>query len=68
MSKKHDDQEELSEPPLHRVRLPGWLIKEEEVRLGTLVQRVTYRVGIRSCTGCDKRAAVLNHWIALTQR
>ncbi|HXJ92234.1 MAG TPA: hypothetical protein VMT20_05075 [Terriglobia bacterium] len=48
--------------PRHRVRLPGFLI-EEEVGLGDAIKRVTYAMGIKPCSGCDKRAAALNRWM-----
>jgi len=50
----------------HRVRLPGFLV-EEEIGLGDVVKRLTYAVGIRSCGGCEKRAATLNRWMTFTR-
>ena len=50
----------------HRVRLPGFLI-EGEVGLGDALKRVTYAVGIKSCGGCEKRAAVLNRWVTFSR-
>jgi hypothetical protein len=46
----------------HRVRLPGFLI-EEEIGLGDVIKRATYKMGIQPCTGCEKRAAALNRWM-----
>jgi hypothetical protein len=46
----------------HRVRLPGFLI-EEEIGLGDVIKRVTYAMGVNRCSGCEKRAAVLNRWM-----
>ena len=46
----------------HRVRLPGFLI-EEEVGLGDMLTRLTYAMGIKPCSGCEKRAAALNRWM-----
>ena len=51
-----------AEPPVHQVRLPGFLI-EEEIGLGDVVKRVTYSMGIKPCGGCEKRAAALNRWM-----
>jgi hypothetical protein len=48
---------------LHRVRLPGFLI-EEEIGLGDAIKRVTYALGIRPCSGCEKRAAALNRFMS----
>lgn len=50
----------------HRVRLPGF-IKDEEVGLGDAIKRVTYAMGIKPCTGCEKRAAALNRWMRFTR-
>jgi hypothetical protein len=50
----------------HRIRLPGF-IKEEEVGLGDVIKKVTYAMGIKPCTGCEKRAAVLNRWMRFTR-
>jgi hypothetical protein len=50
----------------HHIRLPGF-IKEEEVGLGDVIKRVTYAMGIKPCTGCEKRAAALNRWMRFTR-
>ncbi len=55
-----------SERRPHRVRLPGFLI-EEEIGLGDVVKRVTYAMGIKPCSGCEKRAAALNRWMHFTR-
>ena len=57
-------QEEERQP--HRVRLPGFLI-DEEVGLGDVIKRVAYGVGIKPCSGCEKRAAALNRWMRFTR-
>jgi hypothetical protein len=54
------------EQPTHRVRLPGFLI-EEEVGLGDLIKKTTYAMGIKPCSGCEKRAAALNRWMTLSR-
>ena len=59
-SQKIDDQ------PTHRVRLPGFLI-EEEIGLGDLIKKTTYAMGIKPCSGCEKRAAVLNRWMTFSR-
>jgi hypothetical protein len=46
----------------YRVRLPGFLI-DEEIGLGDAMKRVTYAMGIKPCSGCEKRAAALNRWM-----
>ncbi len=50
----------------HRVRLPGFLI-EEEVGLGDVIKRVTYAVGIKPCSGCERRAAAMNRWVVFSR-
>ena len=44
------------------VRLPGFISDEREVGLGDVITRAAYRVGIRPCAGCGRRAATLNRW------
>jgi hypothetical protein len=53
-------------PPRHRIRLPGFLI-EEEIGLGDALKRTTYAVGIKPCSGCDKRANALNRWMVFSR-
>jgi hypothetical protein len=55
-----------TERQLHRVRLPGF-IKEEEIGLGDVIMKATYAMGIKPCTGCEKRAAALNRWMRFTR-
>ena len=50
----------------HRSRLPGF-IKEEEIGLGDVIKKATYAMGIKPCTGCEKRAAMLNRWMRFTR-
>jgi hypothetical protein len=50
----------------HRVRLPGFLI-DEEIGFGDVVKRVTYAMGIKPCSGCEKRAAALNRWMRFSR-
>lgn len=44
------------------VRLPGF-VADEQMGLGDAVTRVTTQMGLRSCGGCERRAATLNRWI-----
>jgi hypothetical protein len=48
----------------YRVHLPGFTGKE--VGLGDVIKHATSAVGIRPCTGCDRRAAALNRWLVFT--
>jgi len=50
----------------HRIRLPGF-VKEEEIGLGDVIKKATYAMGIKPCTGCEKRAAALNRWMRFTR-
>lgn len=54
------------EGSVHRVRLPGFLI-EEEVGLGDLIKKATHSMRIRSCSGCEQRAAALNRWMTFSR-
>jgi len=54
------------QPQPHRVRLPGFLI-DEEIGLGDSIKRITYAMGIKSCGGCEQRAAALNRWMYFTR-
>ena len=58
------DRDAKAEP--YRMRLPGF-ISDEEIGLGDAVKRVTYAMGIRSCGGCEQRAAALNRWMVFTR-
>jgi hypothetical protein len=55
-----------SERTAHRVHLPGFVI-EEEIGLGDVVKRATYAMGIKPCSGCEKRAAALNRWMVFSR-
>lgn len=52
--------------PAHRVRLPGF-VTEEEIGLGDVVKRASYAIGIKPCSGCEKRAAALNRWMVFSR-
>jgi len=51
----------------YRVRLPGF-ISDQEMGLGDVIKRVTYRFGIKPCGGCERRAEALNRWLAFSGR
>jgi len=55
--------EQPGEREPYRVRLPGFISDEREVGLGEVITRAAYRVGIRPCAGCGRRAATLNRWV-----
>ena len=50
----------------YRVRLPGF-VADEAVGLGDVVQRMTYAMGVKPCSGCEQRAAALNRWMVFTR-
>jgi hypothetical protein len=51
----------------NRVRLPGF-ITDEDIGLGDVIKRATYRLGIKPCGGCEGRAAALNRWLVVGGR
>lgn len=61
----HIRDSDTSKPARHRVRLPGFLI-EEETGLGDVIKKVSQRVGLKPCDGCQKRAAALNQRVRFT--
>lgn len=58
---------ETSERQPYRVRMPGF-VSDEDVGLGDAIKRVTYAFGLKPCGGCERRAAVLNRWLAFSRR
>jgi hypothetical protein len=48
--------------PTYQIHLPGF-ITDQEIGLGDAIKRMTYRMGIKPCSGCEKRAATLNRWM-----
>ncbi len=66
MKKQRVAEPKAAEGPVHRVRLPGFLI-EEEIGLGDLIKKATYAMGITPCGGCEKRAAALNRWMTFSR-
>lgn len=62
-----NDHAEKPESEPYRVRrLPGFLIDQEK-GLGDVIKSVTYRMGIKPCSGCEKRAAALNRWMRFSR-
>lgn len=55
-------------PRPFQVRLPGFIRPEEEVGLGDVIKRATYKVGIKPCGGCERRAAALNRMVRFSGR
>jgi hypothetical protein len=63
--KKESKAENVDRP--HHVRLPGFVL-ESEVGLGDAIKRATYALGIKPCTGCQRRAETLNRVLVFTGR
>jgi len=66
MTRQRDSRPKKDDRPVHRVRLPGFLI-EDEIGLGDVIKKTTYAMGIRPCSGCEKRAAALNRWMTFSR-
>jgi hypothetical protein len=66
VKKKSTGRPDKEERKPYRVRLPGFLI-EEETGLGDVIKRATYAMGIKPCSGCEKRAVALNRRIHFTR-
>lgn len=62
-----DAREKSAQRDPYRIRLPGF-VSDNEVGLGDAIKRATTYLGITSCGGCDRRAAVLNRWFTFTGR
>jgi hypothetical protein len=60
--KKKNCQPSKARSQTYRVRLPEFLI-EQEIGLGDAIKRVTYTIGFKPCSGCEKRAVVFNRWM-----
>jgi hypothetical protein len=56
-----------SQPQPSRVALPRF-VSDEEIGLGDVVKRATSYLGIKPCSGCDRRARALNHRVVFTKR
>ena len=65
-NRRSSRQEPSHERQPHRVRLPGFVL-EEEIGLGDAIKRVTYGMGIKPCSGCERRAAALNRWMRFSR-
>jgi hypothetical protein len=64
---KEDTGNDKTSHPAHRIRLPGF-VTDEDIGLGDAIKRVTYALGMQSCSGCERRAAALNRRFVFTGR
>lgn len=63
--KKPSPEDKTGRP--YSVRLPRF-VTEEDVGLGDVVTRSAYKVGVKPCSGCERRAAALNRWLVFSGR
>jgi hypothetical protein len=66
MNKGKTESAQVSDTP-YRCRLPGF-INDADIGLGDTIKRATNTLGIRPCSGCDRRTAALNRWMVFTGR
>nr|WP_281720557.1 hypothetical protein [Nitrosomonas nitrosa] len=67
MNQKEKTWEKIAERKPHCVRLPGF-ITQEDIGLGDAIKSFTRAMGIQSCAGCERRAALLNSWFVFSGR
>lgn len=65
MKKPRVAQPDESTSQAYRVRLPGFLV-DAEIGFGDLIKRTTYVMGLKPCSGCERRAAALNRWMTFS--
>jgi hypothetical protein len=63
---KKDQQNKEKRKP-YRIRLPGFLMDDEDLGLGDAIKRATYAVGVRPCGGCEQRATAMNGWVVFSR-
>jgi hypothetical protein len=63
---KKDQQNKEKRKP-YRIRLPGFLMDDEDLGLGDAIKRATYAVGVRPCGGCEQRATAMNAWVVFSR-
>ena len=66
MQSENPTAKDEAQPRPYRVRLPGF-VADEAVGLGDAVQRMTYAMGIKPCSGCEQRAGAMNRWMVFTR-
>ncbi len=58
---------EITEHKPRTLRLPGFLVDDDEIGLGDLIKKATSAMGIKPCAGCEERAASLNKWVHVSR-
>ena len=51
----------------YRLRLPAF-VRDEDIGVGDVVRRTAASLAIKPCRGCERRAAMLNRWLAFAGR
>jgi hypothetical protein len=64
---KEEKNQNIIERKNRPMRLPGFVLSED-TGFGDVIKQVTYALGIPACSGCIKRAAVLNRWLVIPGR
>jgi hypothetical protein len=59
------DQAHMQDGQPYRVRLPGF-ITDEDIGLGDVLKRATFALGVKPCSGCERRASALNRWLVFS--
>jgi hypothetical protein len=59
--------DDYESPPRHTLSIPSFLV-DEPIGLGEVIKRVTTRIGVSPCGGCNARAAKLDEWLHLEPR
>jgi len=54
----HTENKKENQP--YQIRLPTF-ITDKEIGLGDVVKQATSSLGIKPCSGCEKRSTILNH-------
>lgn len=63
-TEREETAQRKADPQPYRLRLPGF-IRDEEIRVRDVIKRATSAIGVRPCSGCEARAAALNHgWLS----
>lgn len=65
MKKEQLEPNDGGQAQTYRMRIPGF-VTDEDIGLGDALKRVTSSMGIKTCGGCQRRAALLNRWLVLS--
>jgi hypothetical protein len=51
----------------YKVRLPGF-VSDKDIGMGDVIKHASSTIGIRPCSGCERRAAALNRRFVFSGR